>query len=128
VKTYDEESYEVIDFISTSMEIGVLDIANLYRNRWNIRGFQQMDKAEPSHQKAVWGYSPNTVKTQPLGRHLLIPVSRPRQSQTQQPLFLHRARHAHQRLGLGKSRPEGTPHDTFRPARIKPKCQRTRII
>ena len=62
VKAYDEESGEVIDFISNSMEIDALDIANLYRNRWNIEVFNKWIKQNLVVKK-LWGYSPNAVKT-----------------------------------------------------------------
>lgn len=62
VKACDEESGEVIDFISNNMEIDALDIANLYRNRWNIEVFNKWIKQNLVIKK-LWGYSSNAVKT-----------------------------------------------------------------
>lgn len=62
VKAYDDESGEVIEFISNYMEIDALDIANLYRNRWNIEVFNKWIKQNLVIKK-LWGHSQNAVKT-----------------------------------------------------------------
>ena len=62
VKAYDEEGGEVIEFVTNNMEISPLDVANLYRNRWNIEVFNKWVKQNLVIKK-LWGHSPNAVKT-----------------------------------------------------------------
>lgn len=39
VKYYDAENDEVISFITNNFDLGPLEVANIYRNRWQIETF-----------------------------------------------------------------------------------------
>ena len=39
VKYYDAENDEVISFITNNFDLGPLEVANIYRNRWQIKTF-----------------------------------------------------------------------------------------
>ena len=58
---YDAEKDEVITFITINFELGSLDIANIYRNCWQIETFFKWIKGNLTI-KALWGYSENAVK------------------------------------------------------------------
>lgn len=62
VRALDLESNEVIDFITNNFEISALDIANIYRHRWDIEIFFKWIK-QNIVVKTLWGYSENAVKT-----------------------------------------------------------------
>ncbi len=62
VSYHDQISGEDIDFISNNLEINALDIANLYRHRWEIEVFFKWIKQNMTVKK-LWGYSENAVKT-----------------------------------------------------------------
>ena len=62
VRALDPESNEVIDFITNNFEISALDIANIYRHRWDIEVFFKWIK-QNIVVKTLWGYSENAVKT-----------------------------------------------------------------
>lgn len=62
VKYYDSESGEELTFITNQSDISALDIANLYRDRWNIEIFFKWIKQNLTI-KALWGHSENAVKT-----------------------------------------------------------------
>jgi len=62
VSALDPESGEIIDFISNNFEISALDIANIYRHRWDIEVFFKWIK-QNIVVKTLWGYSENAVKT-----------------------------------------------------------------
>jgi hypothetical protein len=68
VKYYDTESEDEITFITNQMDIGALQIANLYRNRWQIETFFKWTKQNLTI-KSFWGHSENAVKT-----HLWIAI------------------------------------------------------
>ena len=68
VKYYDTESEDEITFITNQMDIGALQIANLYRNRWQIETFFKWIKQNLTI-KSFWGHSENAVKT-----HLWIAI------------------------------------------------------
>jgi transposase len=68
VKYYDAESEDEIMFITNQMDIGALQIANLYRNRWQIETFFKWIKQNLTI-KSFWGHSENAVKT-----HLWIAI------------------------------------------------------
>ena len=55
------EKDEVITFITNNFELGSLDIANIYRNRWQIETFFKWIKRNLTI-KALWRYFENTVK------------------------------------------------------------------
>lgn len=61
IEFYDAEKDEVITFITNNFELGSLDIANIYRNRWLIETFFKWIKGNMTI-KALWGYSENAVK------------------------------------------------------------------
>lgn len=61
IEFYDAEKDEVITFITNNFELGSLDIANIYRNRWQIETFFKWIKGNLTI-KALWGYSENAVK------------------------------------------------------------------
>ena len=62
VRAIDSESGEIIDFITNNFEINALDIANIYRHRWDIEVFFKWIK-QNIVVKTLWGYSENAVKT-----------------------------------------------------------------
>ena len=62
VRAIDHESGEIIDFITNNFEISALDIANIYRHRWDIEVFFKWIK-QNIVVKTLWGYSENAVKT-----------------------------------------------------------------
>ena len=62
VRALDPESGEVIDFITNNFEISALDVANIYRHRWDIEVFFKWIK-QNIVVKTLWGYSENAVKT-----------------------------------------------------------------
>ena len=59
---YDEESGEEIVFISNNFDISPLEVANLYRHRWDIEIFFKWIKQNIVI-KTMWGYSENAVRT-----------------------------------------------------------------
>lgn len=69
VKYHDAEKDEVISFITNNMELGPLEIANIYRNRWQIETFFKWIKGNLTI-KSLWGYSENAVKI-----HLWVAIS-----------------------------------------------------
>ena len=58
---YDAETNEELTFISNNMDISALDIANIYRNRWQIEVFFKWIKQNMTV-KRMWGYSENAVR------------------------------------------------------------------
>lgn len=63
VQYYDVESNEVISFITNNFDLGPLEVANIYRNRWAIETFFKWIKGNLTI-KALWGHSENAVQTQ----------------------------------------------------------------
>ena len=61
VKYYDCENDEEIDFITNNFDISALDVANIYRNRWQIETFFKWIKGNLTI-KTLWGHSENAVK------------------------------------------------------------------
>ena len=59
---YDEETEDEIVFISNNFDISALEVANLYRHRWDIEVFFKWIKQNIVI-KAMWGYSENAVRT-----------------------------------------------------------------
>ena len=68
VKYYDAENDEELTFITNQMDLGALQIANLYRNRWQMETFFKWVKQNLTI-KSFWGHSENAVKT-----HLWIAI------------------------------------------------------
>lgn len=66
---YDAENDEVISFITNNFDLGPLEIAKIYRNRWAIETFFKWIKGNLTI-KALWGYSENAVRT-----HLWVAIS-----------------------------------------------------
>lgn len=62
VRATDPETGEVIDFITNTFGLSALEIANIYRHRWDIEVFFRWIKQNIVIKK-LWGYSPNAVKT-----------------------------------------------------------------
>ena len=62
VRAIDPQNGEIIDFITNNFEISALDIANIYRHRWDIEVFFKWIK-QNIVVKTLWGYSENAVKT-----------------------------------------------------------------
>lgn len=63
VKYYDADNDEELTFITNQTNIGALQIADLYRNRWQIETFFKWIKGNLTI-KVLWGHSENAVKTQ----------------------------------------------------------------
>ena len=63
VRALDPETGEIIDFLTNNFELLALDIANIYRHRWDIEIFFRWIKQNIVI-KTLWGYSQNAVKTQ----------------------------------------------------------------
>lgn len=61
VQYYDAETNEELTFISNNVDISALDIANIYRNRWQIEVFFKWIKQNMTV-KRMWGYSENAVR------------------------------------------------------------------
>ena len=57
----DAETNEVLTFISNNVDISALDIANIYRNRWQIEVFFKWIKQNMTI-KRMWGYSENAIR------------------------------------------------------------------
>ena len=62
VRAIDPETGEVIDFMTDNFELSALEIANIYRHRWDIEVFFRWIKQNIVIKK-LWGYFPNAVKT-----------------------------------------------------------------
>lgn len=61
VSYHDDETGKVIDFITNNFEINALEIACLYRHRWDIEVFFKWIK-QNIVVKTLWGYSENAVR------------------------------------------------------------------
>ena len=61
VQYRDAETNEELTFISNNMYISALDIANIYRNKWQIEVFFKWIKQNMTV-KRMWGYSENAVR------------------------------------------------------------------
>ena len=62
VEFYDCETDNYLIFLSNNFEVSALEIANLYRNRWQIEVFFKWIKQNLTIKK-LWGHSENAVKT-----------------------------------------------------------------
>lgn len=61
VEYYDDEKNIVLTFLSNNFDVSALDIARLYRNRWEIELFFKWIKGNLII-KTLWGHSENAVK------------------------------------------------------------------
>ena len=59
---YDTEKNELFEFLTNNFKITVYEIANLYKNRWQIEVFFKWIKQNLTI-KHLWGHSENAVKT-----------------------------------------------------------------
>ena len=62
VTYHDAETGNDVEFITNNFEISALEVANLYRHRWDIEVFFKWIK-QNIVVKTLWGYSENAVKT-----------------------------------------------------------------
>ena len=62
VSYHDSETDNNVEFITNNFEINALEVANLYRHRWDIEVFFKWIK-QNIVVKTLWGYSENAVKT-----------------------------------------------------------------
>jgi hypothetical protein len=62
VEFYDNENGVLLVFLSNNFEVSALEIANLYKNRWQIEVFFKWIKQNLVIKK-FWGHSQNAVKT-----------------------------------------------------------------
>ena len=58
---YDEKKDELFEFLTNNFDITALEIANLYKNRWQIEVFFKWIKQNLTI-KHLWGHSENAVK------------------------------------------------------------------
>lgn len=61
IRRYDEVNDEMVTFITNNFEWDPLEIANIYRHRWDIEVFFKWIKQNIVI-KTLWGYSENAVK------------------------------------------------------------------
>ena len=62
VTCHDSETDNDVEFITNNFEISALEVANLYRHRWDIEVFFKWIK-QNIVVKSLWGYSENAVRT-----------------------------------------------------------------
>lgn len=62
VTCHDSETDNDVEFITNNFEISTLEVANLYRHRWDIEVFFKWIK-QNIVVKSLWGYSENAVRT-----------------------------------------------------------------
>lgn len=62
VSYYDSETGNDVEFFTNNFEISALEVANLYRHRWDIEVFFKWIK-QNIIVKTLWRYSENAVKT-----------------------------------------------------------------
>ena len=60
VEYYDDEKNELLVFLTNNTEVSALEIAHLYRNRWQIEVFFKWIKQNLTI-KTLWGHSENAV-------------------------------------------------------------------
>ncbi|GHT59402.1 IS4 family transposase [Bacteroidia bacterium] len=61
VEFYDSENDELLVFLTNNFEVSALEVANLYKNRWQIEVFFKWIKQNLVIKK-LWGHSVNAVK------------------------------------------------------------------
>ena len=62
VEYYDVENKEMLVFLTNNFEVSAMEVAYLYKNRWQIEVFFKWIKQNLTIKK-FWGYSENAVKT-----------------------------------------------------------------
>jgi hypothetical protein len=62
VEYYNSQNDELLVFLTNNFEVSTLEVANLYKNRWQIEVFFKWIKQNLVLKK-LWGYSVNAVKT-----------------------------------------------------------------
>ena len=63
IKYYDTETDSELVFLTNNLELTAIEIAVLYKNRWQVELFFKWIKQHLKI-KSFWGYTPNAVKTQ----------------------------------------------------------------
>lgn len=61
IEFYDEQNDALLVFLTNNFEVSSLEVANLYKNRWQIEVFFKWIKQNLTIKK-LWGYSENAVK------------------------------------------------------------------
>ena len=61
VEFYDDESNKFLVFLTNNFDVSALEVANLYKNRWQIEVFFKWIKQNLTIKK-LWGHSENAVK------------------------------------------------------------------
>ena len=69
VEFYDNKNEVLLVFLSNNFEVSALEIANLYKNRWQIEVFFRWIKQNLNIKK-LWGHSQNAVKI-----HIWVAIS-----------------------------------------------------
>ena len=69
VKVNDPETQERVTFMTNIFDFNPLEIANIYRHRWDVEVFYKWLKQNVTI-KSLWGYSENAVKT-----HIWVAIS-----------------------------------------------------
>lgn len=69
IKYYDQEKDILLVFLTNNFELGPLDIAAIYKNRWQIEVFFRWVK-QNLQIKTLWGHSENAVKI-----HIWVAIS-----------------------------------------------------
>lgn len=124
IKYCDKETGEVLTFISNmtdELELNGLEIANIYRHRWDVESFFKLIKQNLTV-KHLLGCSENAVKTHLMDCNLFVPSACQNQSRLQQPLFHTGNQDADQRISLDQERSEG-PRNRATTAHYKSGCQ-----
>ena len=73
VKFYDEEQDREFAFLTNAFHLTALEIANLYKNRWQIELFFKMAKATPQNQEVLGYYRECCENPNLIGNHSLFP-------------------------------------------------------
>ena len=124
VKYYDAENDEDLTFITNQTDISALQVADLYRNRWQIETFFKWDKGQPDNQSSLGPFGECREDTTVDG-HLHLPDSGAYKGLRQGlPLHNHRGRYTSQRISAHENGPCRPPHEPGQqPTRSKSKCQ-----
>jgi hypothetical protein len=61
VEFHDQEKDNELVFLTNNFEVSALEVAYLYKNRWQVETFYKWIKQNLTIKK-LWGYSPNAVK------------------------------------------------------------------
>jgi len=69
IEFYDNEKNNFLVFLTNNFEVSALEVANLYKNRWQIETFFKWVKQNLTIKK-LWGHSPNAVKI-----HIWVAIS-----------------------------------------------------